>query len=182
MQQIYEDKTLGEIVLRKNVRSRQYTLRVRAGKITVSLPVYGSYKKALDLVNEHRQVLLSKIEETQQNCPAISEEALKELRTRASKYLPIRLRQLSDEHGLIYESVRVSQSKSRWGSCSSKASINLSLYLMNLPSHLIDYVLLHELCHTIEMNHGENFWKLMDIVCEGRTMSLRRELKKYKIF
>ena len=103
------------------------------------------------------------------------------MKEKALAYLPNRLQELSVQHSFEYTSVKISKSKSRWGSCSSKKSINLSLYLMSLPSHLIDYVLLHELCHTIEMNHGVKFWALLDNACNGKAKILRQELKTYRV-
>jgi predicted metal-dependent hydrolase len=50
---------------------------------------------------------------------------------------------------------------------------------MLLPAHLIDYVILHELCHTKEMNHGVNFWRWMDRVTDNKSKELRTQLKKH---
>ncbi|WP_373802195.1 M48 metallopeptidase family protein, partial [Bacteroides heparinolyticus] len=61
-----------------------------------------------------------------------------------------------------------------------RGNINLSYYLVLLPKHLIDYVLLHELAHTREMNHGERFWALLDKLTEGKAEALRMELKQYR--
>ena len=74
--------------------------------------------------------------------------------------LPSRLAFLSKQCGLPYSSVKINSSQGRWGSCSARKAINLSYYLVLLPSHLIDYVLLHELCHTREMNHSERIEKV----------------------
>lgn len=102
------------------------------------------------------------------------------LRRNAKIILPPRLYMLSRQHNLPYKSVKISSSKGRWGSCSSAGNINLSYYLVLLPEHLIDYVLLHELCHTREMNHSDKFWALMDKVTHGKALELREELKQHK--
>jgi predicted metal-dependent hydrolase len=51
---------------------------------------------------------------------------------------------------------------------------------MLLPPHLMDYVLLHELTHTIEMNHGPKFWEILDGLTEGRAHTLRAELRQFR--
>jgi hypothetical protein len=103
------------------------------------------------------------------------------LRKEAKRLLPERTKQLADKFGFYFKDVKIQSSKSRWGSCSRMKNINLSLYLMLLPAHLIDYVILHELCHTKEMNHGNKFWLLMDKVTNTKSDELKKELKKYKM-
>lgn len=101
------------------------------------------------------------------------------MRKEAKRLFPNRTKQLADKYGFTFSDVKIQSSKTRWGSCSGLKSINLSLYLMLLPAHLVDYVILHELCHTKEMNHGVKFWSWMDKVTEGRSKALRAELKNY---
>ena len=103
------------------------------------------------------------------------------LRRNAKIVLPPRLYMLSMKHGLPYEQLKINSSKGRWGSCSAKKHINLSCYLMLLPSHLIDYVLLHELAHTKEMNHSEKFWALLEKLTDGKAKALRKELMQFNI-
>lgn len=102
------------------------------------------------------------------------------IRHRAEEILPARLRELSQQHKLQYSSVSVRKSHTRWGSCSNKGAISLSIYLVLLPQELIDYVILHELCHTIEMNHSPRFWALLDKLCNCSSKGLRLQLKHYK--
>lgn len=102
------------------------------------------------------------------------------MRRNAKSILPPRLERLSKQCGLPYASVKINSSQGRWGSCSGRKDINLSYYLVLLPSHLIDYVLLHELCHTREMNHSERFWALLNQFTEGKALALRGELRKYR--
>lgn len=108
----------------------------------------------------------------------VIEEAM---RRRAKSILPMRIEQLSARTGLSYHSLKINTSKGRWGSCSTRRDINLSCSLMLLPEHLIDYVILHELCHTVEMNHSPRFWALLDRFT-GNAHALRHELRKYHTF
>lgn len=103
------------------------------------------------------------------------------LKNEAKRVLPDRVMQLAEKHGFYVKSVKIQSSKTRWGSCSDKKNINLSLYLLLLPENLIDYVILHELCHTKEMNHSEKFWQLMDKVTDNSSKKLRNAIKEYKI-
>lgn len=94
----------------------------------------------------------------------IRESVLKALRKEARAYLPRRTRFLASQHGFHIETIKLNNAKTRWGSCSSKNMLNLNVALMRLPHELIDYVILHELCHTREMNHSEAFWQLVESV------------------
>ena len=100
---------------------------------------------------------------------------------RAKELLPARLNELAKEKGFTYSNCTVRNVHTRWGSCNTKGNISLSIHLVLLPDELIDYVLLHELCHTVEMNHSERFWALMDtVVAPARAKDLRKRLKGYK--
>ncbi|MDR3127104.1 MAG: M48 family metallopeptidase [Tannerellaceae bacterium] len=98
------------------------------------------------------------------------------LRSEARRLLPARLSSLAGRHGFIYQAVKINSARTRWGSCSGKKVINLSCFLLLLPEHLIDYVLLHELCHTQQMNHGPAFWTLLNQVTSASALRLRHEL------
>ena len=105
---------------------------------------------------------------------------IRALKKSAQAYLPPLLSELAEHYGFKYKKVKITGSKSRWGSCSATGSINLSCYLMLLPPHLMDYVLLHELTHTKEMNHGPQFWEILNDLTEGRAKTLRAELKNFR--
>lgn len=101
-------------------------------------------------------------------------------RKRIKERLVPRLLGMAAQRGLSVNSVKVSSAQGRWGSCSSKGNINLSLYLVLLPRHLQDYVMQHELTHLIEMNHSPRFWAQLDKVCGGNARSLRKEMRQYR--
>ncbi len=100
-------------------------------------------------------------------------------RIEAKAYLPGRVAELSRQTGLRCGRVTIRNARTRWGSCSVNNDISLSLHLMKLPDPLIDYIILHELCHTRHKNHGPRFHALLDKLCQGRHLVLRRQLKAY---
>jgi predicted metal-dependent hydrolase len=105
--------------------------------------------------------------------------AVRVLRAEAAKLLPQRLETLATHYGLQYASVSVRQLKTRWGSCDARKHITLNIFLMQLPWNLIDYVLVHELAHTEELNHSPRFWDIVEH-CMPTAKALRKELKQYQ--
>jgi predicted metal-dependent hydrolase len=101
-------------------------------------------------------------------------------RKEAKRYLPERLGELSRKYHLPFNKVIIKNNRSRWGSCSHMNNINLSLHLMRLPDHLIDYVLVHELVHTTQKNHSKKFWKDLEKIFPGAKLA-DRELKQFRI-
>lgn len=101
------------------------------------------------------------------------------LRKEAKHILIERIQKLATIHNLKYAEVRLKNLKSRWGSCSYQNNVNLNIQLVRLPDHLIDYVILHELAHTIEKNHGKNFWNLLEKL-SGDAKLYAREMKNYR--
>jgi len=104
--------------------------------------------------------------------------AIRALRKEAGQLLPYRLRQIAERDEFTYKSISIKQLKSRWGSCTSNQDITLNLYLMQLPWHLIDYVIMHELTHTKVMDHGPAFWQELERHTPG-AKRLRKEIGGY---
>ena len=88
----------------------------------------------------------------------ISPQEVKLLATRAKRVIPQRVRYYADIMGVTYGRITIRMQKSRWGSCSGKGNLNFNCLLMRTPETIIDYVVVHELCHLKEMNHSPKFW------------------------
>jgi predicted metal-dependent hydrolase len=89
---------------------------------------------------------------------------IKWLRGKAHEYIPKRAEEYSKEYGFQYNLIQIKNLNSRWGSCSSKKNLSFNLKLMYFNSNIIDYVIVHELCHLREMNHSAKFWKLVESI------------------
>lgn len=100
----------------------------------------------------------------------VSQKALRDvlvevLREEAKILLPQKLSYFSDQYGFHFHKVTIKHNSSNWGSCSRAGNINLNLNLIRLPEPLCDYVILHELCHLKEPNHGPRFHALLERLC-----------------
>ncbi len=103
---------------------------------------------------------------------------IESLRIEAKDYIPNRVAELAAEFNFSYNNVFLKNIRTRWGSCSSKNNLNFNIHLMKIPYELIDYVILHELVHTIHKNHGKYFWSNLERVCPN-SKKLDKELKRY---
>ena len=83
----------------------------------------------------------------------------------AARELPRRVLEFAALHQSPVRRVTVRNQKSRWGSCSRRGSISLNWRLIQSPTHVRDYIILHELCHLREMNHSSRFWREVERVC-----------------
>ncbi len=125
-----------------NPRLRIYAAHLEDGVLQISMPV------GVDISDDVVQKALQRI-------------VFKFLRQEAERVLPEKIEYWSAHCQLPYRTLKIDTAKSRWGCCSSLKDIKLSCYLMLLPERLIDYVIVHELCHTREMNHGPRFKALL---------------------
>jgi len=110
---------------------------------------------------------------------AIRKAILAAWRLEAGKYLPGILQELAMKNNFTYNKVTVRNNRTRWGSCSRDNNINLNIHLIRLPAHLCEYVVLHELCHTLHKHHQKSFWQLLDKVTGGRAKILDKELNAH---
>lgn len=91
-----------------------------------------------------------------------------------------RLEFFNANYGFAYKKVAIRNQKSRWGSCSKAGNLNFNYRLILLPPPLVDYVIVHELCHLTEFNHSKNFWALVAQTVPDH-VRLQKELKQVRL-
>lgn len=91
-----------------------------------------------------------------------------------------RIKYFNDFYGFKYNKINIKNQKTRWGSCSKKGNINFNYKIALLPSHLADYIIVHELCHLGQLNHSRKFWNLVAKTTPNYP-KIRKELKKIRI-
>ena len=90
--------------------------------------------------------------------PPFTPEQVKKLAAQALKVIPERVAYFAPKVGVTYGNITIRNQRTRWGSCSSKGNLNFNCLLMLVPREVLDYVVVHELCHRKELNHSPRFW------------------------
>ena len=182
---ILEHKMHGMIECVRSLRARSIRLVVRRdGTLRLTYPLFSSRAKAfvfaeskMEWIEHTRERLAKRVAQY----PTITPSEVERLRREARAYIPTTLSRLAQEHGFNYTSLRISSAQPRWGSCSGRNGISISLFVMLLPEHLREFYLLHELCHTRHHNHSAAFHQLLNAHVGGNERAYNRELKSYHI-
>lgn len=153
----------------KLIRSKRKTisLELRNGEVIVRAPNRMAKRdielfvdKHADWIERHR-VKAAQRKAALNAVPKLSDEELNALAKQAAEYIPPRVRMYAQRMGLSYGRITLRCQKTRWGSCSAKKNLNFNILLMLTPAEVIDSVIVHELCHLVEMNHSPQFYKLV---------------------
>lgn len=152
------------------IRSKRKTVDIRVNadlSVTLRVPRFITKKEIEKILEEkegwirkHQEEIIRRKEEYEaMNVPKLTSSEIRELADKALKYIPDRVAYFAPIVGVNYGRITIRNQKTRWGSCSSKGNLNFNCLLMLAPPEVIDYVVVHELCHRKQMNHSAAFWK-----------------------
>lgn len=151
------------------IRSNRKTVAIQVNSdlgVTVRAPRSASEKDIEEILKKKEAWIskhIEKIKKTKERLEAESTEKLTRekviaLAEEALKVIPERVEYFAKVIGVTYGKITIRNQKTRWGSCSSKGNLNFNCLLMLAPSEVLDYVVVHELCHRKQMNHSKAFW------------------------
>lgn len=151
------------------IRSNRKTVAIQVNSdlsVTVRAP-YSASEKDIEEILKKKEAWISrhieKIKKTKERFEAeptekLTREKVITLAEEALKVIPERVEYFAKVIGVTYGKITVRNQKTRWGSCSSKGNLNFNCLLMLAPPEVLDYVVVHELCHRKQMNHSKAFW------------------------
>ena len=175
MEKVYSDSQFGPVILRKRRGIRRLSIRVHPVKgISISVPYLLPYSAALAFFKLKREWVMQTVSRQKaryKDVPKAEPGQIEAMRRQAKAELPVRLKELADRYGFVYNKVTIKHNSTNWGSCSTRNNINLNLNIVRLPSPLRDYILLHELCHLRHHDHGQAFHLLLEHVCTDNLLN-----------
>lgn len=149
------------------IRSNRRTIALeitRTGEVVVRAPMRMSEAEIRRFIEEKSSWLnkhLNKLEvekEQLQETGAFSEEELRKMIRLAKQVIPAKVAYYARIMGVTYGRISIRRQKTRWGSCSREGNLNFNCLLVMAPEEVLDYVVVHELSHRLEMNHSTRFW------------------------
>ena len=154
----------------KIIRSNRKTVAIQVNSdlsITVRAPHFASEKDIEEILMKKEAWISKHIEEIKtrkkrfesESTDKFTPEKIKLLADKALEVIPMRVEYFANIMGVTYGNITIRNQKTRWGSCSSKGNLNFNCLLMLMPDKVLDYVVVHELCHLKQMNHSKKFWK-----------------------
>ena len=166
----------------RHPRARRYVVSVREdGAVRVTLPRWGSMREARefagkldDWIDRQRR----RIEAERRTVNIVPEIERRGAMERARRELPPRLLEIAAGLGLRVSKISVRNQRWRWGSCSPSGHICLNWRLINMPPHIRDYVIIHELMHLRRLDHSKKFWTFVAQACPDY-QSCRRWLREH---
>ena len=143
------------------------SLSVKGGRLVIRAP-FGTRKEKIDkAIAAHREWIVTHLEEQrikQARINALTEEDVASLKKKAREVLTARTEYFAKKMGLEYGRISITSAMTRFGSCNSKGNIAFSYRLMLYPEEAIDYVVVHELAHLVEMNHSPRFYRVVEAI------------------
>ena len=140
------------------------SLCIKNGALVVKAP-FGTKKQRIEnLVISHKEWIDKHIEKQRiknERFDGLTDEKIAELRKSAKEIIPIKVAYYANIMGLKYGRITITSAKTRFGSCSSKGNLSFSYRLMLYPEEAVDYVVVHELAHLMEMNHSAAFYNIV---------------------
>jgi predicted metal-dependent hydrolase len=170
--------TPADYTLKLSRRSRNIRISIlKTGQVRVSAPLRSKPEVVHIFVQKHESWIQAKLREYEQKPkPLLASSTPAEYKNEkeiVKILVEQRLNALNSLYNFTWKSVTIRNQKSRWGSCTSRKVLNFNYLLGKLPEELRDYIIVHELCHLQEMNHGPRFWALVAL-----TFPNYRELRK----
>ena len=159
---------MSEHISIKVIRSKRKTLALqidRNGNVLLRAPYHVGQEEIRRFVTGKRSWILKHLNELKNNesenesGTRLTESEIRLLMVQAKRVIPLRTSHYAPLVGVTYGKITIRRQRSRWGSCSSEGNLNFNCLLMLAPAEVLDYVVIHELCHRLYMDHSHEFWE-----------------------